>query len=394
MTQRDATRNCDELADAAKRLLPYLGKYSSPWCRHVLFSTLHHMAMGVDRRYESLVPAWFREDPWPQRFHADCFEQRALRWCPQCLARAYHSTAHQLAGLTHCPLHDVPMRSSCASCGFPLPVQPPEYAATRVVPFRDCPHCREPLLNLAECSLWPKTPAFLAAESAHFGPLFIWSRRVARIGRREFFQTEDASTGFTMWNDALTIRIATEAWLPLPRQIRVKRPRGLRTVCVWIDAAAARQPAVPEHDALAVFRSIRHYLAKQALPPRWDLSWRSGKRLKPRPRVAGDSDHFELWSLMHQRSDGSVRVSRSPDEVCTPYVLKLWAHRFLRDFDHAAGRFDVEHSLDISVYAVSTLFTPNSDDLMAPLGTAPGLIVESYYRRYLGKTKASERQAS
>lgn len=389
MRQRDATRNCDELADAAKRLLPYLGKYSSPWCRHVLFSTLHHTAIGVDRRYESLVPTWFREDPWPQGFHAECFEQRALRWCPQCLARAYHSTGHQLAGLTHCPLHDVPMRSSCAGCGFPLPVQSPE-CAMQVVPFRECPHCREPLLNLAECSLWPKTPAFLAAESARFGPLFNWSHRVAKIGRRQFFQTENAHPSFNTWNDGLTTRIATEAWLPLPQRIRVKRPKELHTVCVWIDAAAARHAAVPEHDALAVFRSIRHRLAKQPLPPGWERSWRSGKRLKPRPRVAGESDHFELWSSLHEWSDGSIRVSRARDEVCTPCVLKLWAHRFLRDFNRAAARCDLEHPFDIPVYAVSTLLTPNYDDLTAPLGTAPGLVVESYYRQYLWKTKRSE----
>jgi len=92
-----------------------------------------------------------------------------------------------------------------------------------------------------------------------------------------------------------------------------------------------------------------------------------------------------LWSFLHQHVDGTVVVSRARDEVCTPSVLKLWAHRLLRDFDYYAGRRDFRKSGDLPVYAVSIFFTPNLSDLMAPLGTAKGLIVESYYRRYLGK---------
>jgi hypothetical protein len=62
-----------------------------------------------------------------------------LRFCPTCLNQGYHGRPHQLLRLVRCPIHDVPLQTSCRRCGrtsaYRLDAQLLDS------PFR-CRHCR------------------------------------------------------------------------------------------------------------------------------------------------------------------------------------------------------------------------------------------------------------
>lgn len=61
-----------------------------------------------------------------------------LQYCPQCMARRFHSIVHQLCHLTRCPVHGCPLVTACFRCR--------STSAYRIdaklvgAPFR-CPHC-------------------------------------------------------------------------------------------------------------------------------------------------------------------------------------------------------------------------------------------------------------
>ena len=374
------------LEDAAVRLLPFLGHYSSAWCTRTLFSTLHHTSLSVEREY-ARVPKWFRSEPWPTP-NADYFETRILRWCPACLAQAYHSIAHQLVGLTHCPLDEEPLQEGCPHCMVPLPLQAPAARSLHTVPFRSCPHCRDPVLDLSRCVRWPKQSWFRLLESACLRPLFEWTRRAAALHRRVLLLTQDAPIGLPVVEPALASRIAIEAWLPLPARIRTDSPADLRTVCVWIQTSCAGE--VSENEVHAVFRSLCRHLAKRPAPPQWALDWRTGQLVRPPPRTMGDSHYFALWKLVHERPHHCPVVARSVNEVCTPCVLKLWAHRWLHDFDLYASKDVYEKPPANRAYVMSTFLSSSRGGLHLPLGNAPGLVVETYCaKRTLSNTVAS-----
>lgn len=57
-----------------------------------------------------------------------------LRNCPSCAAQCYHSTLFQYPWAKLCPLHNIPIVTSCPGCKRPWPV-PSELLK------RTCPHC-------------------------------------------------------------------------------------------------------------------------------------------------------------------------------------------------------------------------------------------------------------
>lgn len=61
-----------------------------------------------------------------------------LRWCPECMARGFHSPLYQMRLTRTCPLHNRPLIDRCLHCAQQIP-----YKMTRefmASPFK-CPHC-------------------------------------------------------------------------------------------------------------------------------------------------------------------------------------------------------------------------------------------------------------
>jgi len=46
--------------------------------------------------------------------------QTKLRYCPECILKGYHSALYQMLWLFECPIHKVPLLSSCPNCGNPI----------------------------------------------------------------------------------------------------------------------------------------------------------------------------------------------------------------------------------------------------------------------------------
>jgi hypothetical protein len=64
-----------------------------------------------------------------------------FRFCPACMALAYHGVMHQRAGASRCPCHGVPLEDHCLGCGAAAPYQ--LNARLLGSPFR-CAECRRP----------------------------------------------------------------------------------------------------------------------------------------------------------------------------------------------------------------------------------------------------------
>lgn len=61
-----------------------------------------------------------------------------LRWCELCLQRGFHSAVFQVSMAAYCPIHRVPIRSTCSCCNFEIPYRLRTDIFSR--PFA-CPQC-------------------------------------------------------------------------------------------------------------------------------------------------------------------------------------------------------------------------------------------------------------
>jgi hypothetical protein len=95
-----------------------------------------------------------------------------LRYCPLCLELGYHSFLHQLAGISSCPLHGVPLAHRCHSCGAGLPL----YRHAPVLydrPYRCV--CGQPISGVApDLVLDDMLRAQRGALEEAFGPVMRW----------------------------------------------------------------------------------------------------------------------------------------------------------------------------------------------------------------------------
>lgn len=62
-----------------------------------------------------------------------------LRYCARCLGRGYHSVVHQFECVRSCPIHDQPLTTACAECGYQVPYR--LTARLLETPYR-CADCR------------------------------------------------------------------------------------------------------------------------------------------------------------------------------------------------------------------------------------------------------------
>jgi predicted RNA-binding Zn-ribbon protein involved in translation (DUF1610 family) len=100
-----------------------------------------------------------------------------MRFCPECLAFAYHTVVFQLLTVTHCPVHGAILVRGCPHCGKQIPTT----FKSRLLrtPFA-CPQCKKPLSEAAvivdsPCIGPPREIAMIAS----------WYRWVAGLPRAE-----------------------------------------------------------------------------------------------------------------------------------------------------------------------------------------------------------------
>lgn len=63
-----------------------------------------------------------------------------LRWCEACMARGFHTPIFQMRIVCACPIHKMPLRTFCRTCGQTIPYRLRQDLVAS--PFC-CPHCKE-----------------------------------------------------------------------------------------------------------------------------------------------------------------------------------------------------------------------------------------------------------
>jgi len=155
-----------------------------------------------------------------------------LRVCPLCIRKGYHSIVHQIAGLVGCPLHKVPLTSTCPACGFSLG----DFGLRRYVSPFSCVRCGVPLLEGDE--LFYFSEAWREAEEHTIGTLVTYLRSLAKI--RIDWPSEHHMPFFRMVGEGpicpLT-NVEANLWalhqispLPVERTLLCAEPAGLAVI--------------------------------------------------------------------------------------------------------------------------------------------------------------------
>jgi len=106
---------------------------------------------------------------------APYFMSNRLRVCPLCIRRGYHSIVHQIAGLVGCPMHGVPLISTCPTCDHSFG----DFGLrSYVAPFQ-CAQCHAHLLEGDELYYFPE--AWRQAEERTIGALVTHLRSLEHI---------------------------------------------------------------------------------------------------------------------------------------------------------------------------------------------------------------------
>lgn len=369
---RNPGASAQELNRAAEQLRPYFGAHTSPWCRRALFSTLHHTSKDTERRafYGSDAPELLNVDPWPERRYSRFYEME-LRWCPKCLAQGYHCTAHQLVDLARCPLHNCAIQRGCPHCRIALAFEPPVRAMDLTHPARSCPHCGKDLLQLETCGNWPKRAAFLRRERQVLGAVVRWAQRVASGHFYILSETTGLYYGITQYYCSPQLaRAAIGQVFPLPAQLSMAPlPENLRVMSVWLDRRALAAAEVPESERVLLSRSIMTRLSREPIPD----GWRNEAGVDEPPRCVGDTREFAYFREWHCYKPIYLH------EVLRPCMLRIWGHRFFRDFD-------VWRRLDRFGFAGTFFWTrePGEPGKTPVAGTTPGCLIEAYFVGHKG----------
>lgn len=370
------TPTAEQAQVAMQRIESFLGRYSSAWCRQVLYSTLHHTSGAFDQGAlaSQQLGDWLNTEPWPLRQRRDIYDTEHVHWCEDCLHHGYHFFGHQLAGLVRCPLHDTPMRCGCPKCEFALPMRSRCTPECRE-PLRNCVHCHQPILSVTASFKWPKTAKFLQLERMALRRFVYWAQRVDRLHYRVAQHTDGPYLlAATQRPSKEQTRFAIEAICPLPCGIVTEpRPSGLVVTVVVLDARLVQEAIVPAQIRSLLGKAMLGHLGGKPLPAQWVRHWRTFQVETPTPANAGESSHFDCWREQLFSTCNGFKPA-GPIESLRPCMLPLLAARLVGQFNDQAKRvyyFD-EHDLAVSFFFSDREATQAN----VPLGDLPGIIVE------------------
>lgn len=367
------TPTAEQARVAMQRIEPFLGRYSSSWCRQVLYSTLHHTSGAFDQRAltSEQLGVWLNTEPWPTCQRRDIYDTEHVHWCEDCLKCGYHFFGHQLVGLVRCPLHNTPMRCGCPKCDFALLMRSRSTLECRE-PLRNCMHCHQPILSVTDSFKWPKTAKFLQLEHEALCRFIYWARRVDRLHYRLARHTEGTCIKFSPKTSSKEYaRLAIEAVCPLPRSIATEPPpSGLGVTVVVLDTRLVQEAVVPAQVRSLMVSAMLSHLGDKPLPAEWIHHWRTFEAETPIPANAGASAHFAYWKELINSGGTGFRPT-GPTESLRPCMLPLLAARVVGQFNGQANSHD-DSDLPAS------FFFSNREATLAnvPLGDLPGIIVE------------------
>jgi hypothetical protein len=180
-----------------------------------------------------------------------------LRVCPLCIQRGYHSIVHQIEGLVQCPIHEVPLISTCPKCNQALG----EFGLRRCNPYR-CTRCDACLLAGDELFYLPE--GWRESESRLIGSIVahLHSLESARLNwpakaLMPLFRVRGTSAIDHITNAQACLRVLNRiSPLPVATAVLCSEPAGLK-VSPWCSPISP-----PEWDGKDEFARLHEVCAQ------------------------------------------------------------------------------------------------------------------------------------
>jgi len=112
--------------------------------------------------------------------------QTKLRYCPECIQKGYHSALYQMLWLVECPIHNVPLLSSCPNCENPIDTSLLNKNLT--TPY-GC-HCKHVLWPDRDSPRWQR--ALSREQSEIINDVVTWNNEISKKKKSKYI-----SYGFT-----------------------------------------------------------------------------------------------------------------------------------------------------------------------------------------------------
>ena len=187
-----------------------------------------------------------------------------VRYCPECLARGYHSTVFQISALVCCPMHHVSLLDEC-KCGAPMPI----YGFTGSMcqrPF-ECLWCGERWTSSMKD--WGEADELHAQCQARLGPVAEWLRRLSKVEVPSDFRSQIPTDTLRLVGASLSIiafRCATKL-IPFELDARIwaNDTPSVRFVEITGDTKPITEADGVEAALKPIIKSIRRHLSKTYL---------------------------------------------------------------------------------------------------------------------------------
>ncbi len=90
-----------------------------------------------------------------------------VRYCPDCIAKGYHTPLFQVRGMERCPMHGVMLHAGCPACQAPIPYRWTSACVKATYGCPTCGHSLWPDQRTARCRIAPETNSDDTAVRIH-----------------------------------------------------------------------------------------------------------------------------------------------------------------------------------------------------------------------------------
>jgi hypothetical protein len=285
-----------------------------------------------------------------------------LRWCSKCAAFGFHTPIFQLAIVSDCPIHGIPLHSHCKHCNAQIPYRFRD--DVMLAPFA-CPSCAK---EFASSMRDPRTKSFrskprdytalenvirLMAFEDQIFPIKMELNRARKslalgevvISKADWRRKESEYTGFVIQvlrnlqaeveskqvelplQGVAEIVLGARSEPPLPRRLRDRKRKRAKTEGVERFGPSASWDQKLQ-DLYDVYKAIRRHLWRRVVKQHRDCIYTAAKRLwwyvegEVTPHICPVAEAFIRWRMYWEGTGIPQSLVCAPSKP--PYGIMCW----------------------------------------------------------------------